>query len=189
MSLERKFYERDTAEVARDLIGKVLSRTSRDGVLRGRIVETEAYYGADDPASRASGKRTKVNEMMWGRGGVTLVYMVHANWLFNAITEEEGCPGGVLIRALEPLEGLEEMKRRRGTSEELELTSGPGKLTQALGISKDHHGLDLTESGDVFISDPAHGDDPVIETSHRIGVTEDLERELRFFDSGSDHVS
>ena len=91
--LPKSFYERDTAEVARELLGKVLVHRAREGTTRGKIVETEAYYGKNDPASRASRKRTKLNWLMWERGGLAFVYMVHANWLFNVTTEREGVPG------------------------------------------------------------------------------------------------
>lgn len=178
--LSRSFYERDTAQVARELLGRVLVNRSREGATSGKIVETEAYFGRGDPASRASRKRTRLNEIMWWKGGLAFVYMVHANWMFNVTTEPEGTPGAVLIRALEPLEGLEMMKRRRDVGRKRELTSGPGKLTRALGITKEHHGLDLTSLGKLTILEgKPRGFEVAI--SHRIGVTADLERELRFY--------
>ncbi len=189
MTLDRKFYERDTANVAQELLGKILGHDSQEGFASGKIVETEAYYGEDDPASRASTNKTKINEIMWERGGLTLVYMVHANWLFNVTTEGDEVPGAVLIRALEPFEGLEIMRNRREKEDPQELASGPGKLTQALGISKDHHGLDLTRSEDISILDSEEKNDFKIETSHRIGVTKDLDRELRFYATDNNHVS
>lgn len=189
MSLSKEFYERDTAKVARELLGKVLLCVSEEGKTSGEIVETEAYYGVKDPASRASTKKTKVNEIMWDQGGLALVYMVHANWLFNVTTESKGIPGAVLIRALEPLEGIGLMRKRRGRTKLRELTSGPGKLTQALGISKEVHEMDITASENVSILD-LEGDNVFeIESSHRIGVTSDLERKLRFFVSESKFIS
>lgn len=119
-----------------------------------------------------------------------MVYMVHGNWLFNVTTEEEGTPGAVLIRALEPLEGLDLMKERRNKDDSRDLASGPGKLTQALDITKEHHGSDVAVAEEVYISEPSGGSRKFeVETSHRIGVTEDLERELRFFVAENDHVS
>ena len=186
--LPRDFYERDTARVAQELLGKVLVHRSREGVTSGKIVEAEAYYGRGDPASRASRKRTKLNWLMWERGGLAFVYMVHANLLFNVTTEREGIPGAVLIRALEPLEGVELMKRRRGTADERNLTSGPGKLTKAMGITYEHHGLDLTKPNELVIVEGEAG--PVeIASSHRIGVSADLKRKLRFFVRGNPNVS
>lgn len=166
----------------------MLINHSREGSTSGKIVETEAYFGRGDPASRASRKRTRLNEIMWWKGGLAFVYMVHANWMFNVTTEPEGTPGAVLIRAIEPLEGLELMRRRRGVEGERELTSGPGKLTRALGITKGHHGLDLTSSKELtIIKGGSRGFEVAI--SHRIGVTADLERELRFYIRGNPFVS
>lgn len=144
--LPRDFYERDTATVARELLGKVLVHRASEGPTSGKIVEVEAYYGKGDPASRASRRRTRLNEIMWGQGGLAFVYMVHAQWLFNVTTEREGVPGAVLIRALEPVAGVELMHRRRQVSSERELTSGPGRLTRAMGITRNHHGLDLSDA-------------------------------------------
>ncbi len=190
MSLSRKFYERDTAKVARDLLGKTFTHKQDDKYLKGIIVETEAYFGEDDPASRAKENKTKINEIMWAKGGLVLVYMVHGHWLFNITTEGKDIPGAVLIRAVKPLQGLEVMRERREKEKEKELTSGPGKFTQAFGISKDHHGLDVTSSEELFVSDKeSQMDFSEIKTSHRIGVSEDLERELRFFIPNSKCVS
>lgn len=188
-NLPRKFYERDTAKVARELLGKVLIRHSKNSLTSGKIVETEAYYGDDDPASRASKKKTKINQIMWEKGGLALVYMVHANWLFNVTTEGKEIPGAVLIRALEPLKGLDIMKKRRERKNFQDLTSGPGKLTQALNISKKHYGLDLVNSENISISNFHKDGDLEIEKSHRIGVTKDLDRELRFYVAGNKCVS
>ncbi len=187
--LPRSFYERDTAQVARELLGKVLVHRSPDGTASGRIVETEAYYGKDDPASRASRKRTKLNWLMWERGGLAFVYMVHAQWLFNVTTEREGVPGAVLIRALEPLKGLEPMKRRRGVTEERNLASGPGKLTKAMGITYAHHGLDLAGGESELVITSGSPEPFKIVSSHRIGVSADLKRKLRFYIKENPYVS
>ena len=187
--LPRSFYERDTAQVARELLGKVLVHRSPDGTTSGRIVETEAYYGKCDPASRASRKRTKLNWLMWEKGGLAFVYMVHACWLFNVTTEREGVPGAVLIRALEPLKGLELMKRRRGVKEERNLTSGPGKLTQAMGITYAHHGLDLTGGESELVITSGSPEPFKMVSSHRTGVSADLKRKLRFYIKENPYVS
>ena len=187
--LPRAFYERDVAEVAKALLGKVLVHRSRAGVTSGKIVEVEAYYGEGDPASRASRKRTPLNEIMWGRGGLAFVYMVHAQHLFNVTAEREGLPGAVLARALEPLEGIELMRKRRRVSGELELTSGPGKLTQAMGINREHHGLDLTNRGSELTIIEGEPERFEVGRSHRIGVSADLKRKLRFFVVGNPFVS
>lgn len=189
-SLQRDFYERDAARVARELLGKVLLHRSPEGTTSGRIVETEAYFGKGDPASRASRKRTKLNELMWWHGGLAFIYIVHARWMFNVTAEREGIPGAVLVRALEPLDGVELMKRRRGVEDKRLLTSGPGRVTQAMGITYDHHKLDLTRSRLLSI---VKGTETKFKfkvgRSHRIGVSADLKRKLRFFIQGNPFVS
>jgi DNA-3-methyladenine glycosylase len=187
--LPRSFYERDVARVARNLLGKILVHREREGMTSGMIVETEAYYGEGDPASRASRGRTPLNEIMWGRGGLAFVYMVHANWLFNVVAEPEGVPGAVLVRALEPLEGIELMRRRRQVEDDLELTSGPGKLTKAMGISRRHHGMDLTDPNGELVITRGEPRRFLIASSHRIGVSSDLRRKLRFYLEGNPFVS
>ena len=184
----KSFYERDPAKVARELLGKVLVHRSPEGTTSGKIVETEAYFGRGDPASRASRKRTKLNELMWWRGGLAFIYMVHAKWMFNVTAEREGTPGAVLIRALEPLDGIELMKSRRGVEDKKLLTSGPGRLTQAMGITYDHHKLDLTRSRVLTVLDDASTNFKIAR-SHRIGVSADLKQELRFFIHGNPFVS
>jgi DNA-3-methyladenine glycosylase len=187
--LSRSFYERDTSEVARALLGKSLVRRGHEGLTSGKIVETEAYYGKGDPASRASRGKTKMNEIMWGPASRAFVYMVHAQWLFNVTTEREGVPGAVLIRALEPLDGVELMQKRRGMEFERDLTSGPGKLTKAMAITKAHHGLDLTNpNGELMIIEGKPQNLSIV-SSHRIGVSADLERKLRFYIEGNPFVS
>jgi len=118
--LPKKFYNRDPMEVAIGLLGKIIIKRNNH-ILKGRIVETEAYYGLSDPASRAR----KGAKIMWGSPGITFIYMVHGNWLFNIITMPIGEPSGVLIRAVEPLEGIEIMKKNRGIEDIKNLTSGP----------------------------------------------------------------
>lgn len=189
MAVSRKLFEGDSAEVARDLLGHELVHEFERRRMAGKIVETEAYFGVEDPASRACDKRTKVNELMWDEPGTSLVYMVHANWLFNVVSESEGKPGAVLIRALEPVEGVEAMRERRGMDRLMDLTSGPGKLTEAIGITKDQHGVDLTRSDSLYIRRSDDPEDLEIEKSKRIGVSEDLDRDLRFYLCDNEHVS
>ncbi len=187
--LPRDFYERDTSTVARELLGKVFIHRTSEGLTSGNIVEVEAYYGKRDLASRASRKRTRLNEIMWWRGGLAFVYSIHAHELFNVTTEREGVPGSVFIRALMPLEGVELMRQRRQISDELELMSGPGKLTRAMGITREHHGLDLTNSKSELTIIEGRVEQFKIRDSHRIGVSADLKRKLRFFVQGNPFVS
>ncbi|MEM2865525.1 MAG: DNA-3-methyladenine glycosylase [Candidatus Hadarchaeales archaeon] len=186
--LPRSFYEREPPEVARRLLGKVLVHRSEEGLTSGMIVETEAYCGEWDPASRASRGKTRLTRMMWGPPGTSFVYMVHGNWLFNVVAHLKGEAGAVLVRALEPMEGVELMKRRRKVEGERELTSGPGKLTKAMGITGLHHGKDLTDPGGELLILPGRRVESIL-TSHRIGLKEDLPENLRFFLPGNPFVS
>lgn len=140
--LPRKFYNRPTLTVARELLGARLVHISNGKKLVGLITETEAYFGFDDLASHAKAGRTVRTDPMFGEAGHAYIYFTYGNhWMLNAVTEKEGFPAAVLIRAIQPIEGVElMMKRRMGRD-----TFGPGKLTQALGISKAQNYVDLTE--------------------------------------------
>lgn len=142
--LSRDFYNRPTLTVARELIGARLVRIL-DGVkLVGLITETEAYIGEDDLACHARAGRTPRTAVMYGPPGHAYVYFTYGNhWMLNAVTEREGFPAAVLIRAIQPVEGMEVMSARRSGRD----TFGPGKLTQAMGITKSENGVDLTEAG------------------------------------------
>ena len=147
--LPRRFYDRDTLTVAADLIGKVLVHRTAQGVTAGAIVETEAYIGESDPACHAAPGPTKRNAPLYGPPGVAYVYLNYGmHYLVNAVTEGEGAPAAVLIRALEPLEGIDLMRERRGahasTLDASALCRGPGNLTKALGISLAQNRLSLT---------------------------------------------
>ena len=188
--ITKKFFIRDADIVARDLLGCTLVRDLGDEVLRGKIVETEAYFGADDPASRAyGGKLKQINRWMWEEGGTTFVYMVHGNWLFNVITGAKGDPSGVLIRGIEPLEGVEKMKENRSKIKKMcDMTNGPGKLTKAMEITKEHNGLNVYDKGSIIRIEEGKRDEDV-GTSRRIGVSMDLEKDLRFFLKDNPFVS
>jgi DNA-3-methyladenine glycosylase len=188
--LSSSFYSRPTPRVARELLGKVLVHETKEGLTSGKIVETEAYLGERDPASRAyGGKRTSISHVMWGPPGRSFIYMVHANWLLNVVTEPEGKAGAVLLRALEPLNGIELMRKRRGVESLEALTSGPGRLTQALGITKRDHGIDLTDPRSHLRIEDWGKQAFRVGKSHRIGVARDLEQELRFYIEGNRFVS
>ena len=155
MTLSRDFYARQTLDVARDLIGKVLVHETSAGIASGVIVETEAYIGESDPACHAAPGPTARNAPLYGPPGVAYVYLNYGiHYLVNAVTEPEGSPAAVLIRALEPLEGENLMRRRRarrgarlaGAGPASDLCRGPGNLTRALGISIRQNRLDLTGS-------------------------------------------
>jgi DNA-3-methyladenine glycosylase len=148
--LPRRFYDRDTLTVAAELIGKVLVHRTRSGVTAGAIVEVEAYIGESDPACHAAPGPTTRNQPLYGPPGMAYVYLNYGmHYLVNAVTEGEGSPAAVLIRALEPLEGVDVMRRRRGRGRSIVdvsgLCRGPGNLTKALGISLAQNRSALTE--------------------------------------------
>ena len=186
--LPKRFYEHDPAIVATGLLGNVLSRKLKGTVLEGMIVETEAYYGLTDPASRAYLGIKNYNEPMWGEPGKSFVYNVHKYWMFNVVAHEANAIGAVLIRALEPIRGIALMKVNRPVDNIFELTNGPGKLTISLQIDKKFNGTPLTSStSEIFVTRNETEFD--IGNSPRIGVTRDLERHLRFFIKGNKFVS
>jgi DNA-3-methyladenine glycosylase len=188
--LERAFYERPTVDVARDLLGQILVSETPQGRTAGRIVETEAYLGADDPASHAARLRTGRVAAMWGEPGIAYVYRsygIHA--MLNVVTEPSGATGAVLIRALEPLLGIELMRLRRDLEleEERLLCSGPGKLCQALAIGLDLHGTDLVTGDRLWITPGESPGD--VSTSGRIGITRGQAHPWRYWITGNPHVS
>jgi DNA-3-methyladenine glycosylase len=180
--------------LARALLGQVLVRKLEGGqVLAGRIVETEAYLGIEDRAAHSfGGRRTARNESMWRDAGHLYVYFTYGmHWCVNVVADREGVPTACLLRALEPLAGIEHMKEQRGRERVTELCSGPAKLAQALEIEKSFDGIDLVESEELYIvRGPRLARE--IEQSSRIGVSYAgvwAGKPLRFYISGSPHVS
>jgi len=185
--LGRDFYERCVVDVAKDLLGKLLIRRIDGQVLIGRIVEAEAYRGPDDPASHAYRGKTERNKVMFDRGGLAYIYLAYGiHRLLNVTAEPPGKPAAVLIRALEPIKGVEVMRRFRGTSDLRALTSGPGRLTEALSIDLKLNGLDLTSSDELFIADDEFRAFKIA-SSPRIGVRD--KRRWRFYVEENKFVS
>lgn len=182
----RHFYLRPAVEVTRDLLGKIVVH----GETAGRIVEAEAYLGLEDPASHAFRGMTPRTRVLFGPPGHAYVYLSYgANECLNLVAEPEGKPGCVLIRALEPLAGLEIMRSRRTTAERVEdLASGPGKLTRAMDITRRHYGADLTR-GSLTVREQEN--EPAFETltTPRIGLSVSADRPLRFIIAGNRFVS
>lgn len=182
MRLPTPFYQRDARMVARELLGQVLV-TVRDGVrTSGRIIETEAYLG-DDPASHSHRGPTARNAPMFLAGGHAYVYLIYGMyWCFNVVTGPEGHGEAVLIRAIEPLEGVEEMWRRRGdhVRRESELANGPGKLVIALGLGPEHNNADLEADRRVWIEAAETVPAPLVRATPRIGISKGLEHEWRY---------
>jgi len=197
--LQRRFYARATLDVARDLIGKVLVHEARGGTASGVIVEVEAYIGETDPACHAAPGPTARNAPLYGPPGFAYVYLNYGiHYLVNAVTEPEGSPAAVLIRALEPVDGVDGMRRRRGRNAKgrrppngaltpHDLCRGPGNLTMAMGITLAENRVDLCR-GRLYIEDRGL----VIgapKWSSRIGIRVGTERPWRCFVAGHPAVS
>jgi len=189
-ALPRSFYARSAEAVARELIGVVVRSDIGGETTTGRIVETEAYLGPDDPASHAWERigRTRRNETMFGPPGTAYVYRSYGiHWCLNVVTDREDFPGAVLIRSLEPLEGRDVMLDRRG-SEPRRLTTGPGRLTRALGVTGDQDGHPLDRSP--LLLQPSDDDEPPdLVVGPRIGVSRAEDWPLRFGERGSAWLS
>lgn len=186
--LPREFYERDPETVAKELLGKRFIRKINKKFLEGMIVETEAYYGLHDPASRAYHGIKNYNKPMWNDPGRAFIYNVHKYWMFNVVAHKPNQIGAVLIRALQPTKGMDVMKRNRPVKKVFDLTNGPGKLTIALKINKGLNGVPVTSyESEIIIANNKMGFE--IGSSHRIGVGKDVERKLRFFIKENKFVS
>jgi len=190
--LPRRFYNRPTLEVAKDLLGKVLVHHSAEGTTAGMIVETEAYIGEDDPACHAAPGPTKRNAPLYGPPGFAYVYLNYGiHYLVNAVTEADGHPAAVLLRALAPIDGLALMRQRRATNgravADADLCRGPGNLTRAMGIVLADNLLDLTSSR-LCIEDRGLAIERV-SCGPRIGIRVAVDRPWRFWISGHTSVS
>jgi len=193
--LKRKFYDRDPREVSRDLLGKLLVRNESNQVISGRIVEAEAYL-SDDPAAHSAAGRTARNDVLFGPPGRAYVYFIYGNhWCFNVSCLPDGIAGGVLFRAIEPVDGIELMARARGITVSGDrdlrlLTSGPGRLAEAFRITRDRdNGKDLfAPDSDLWIGDDGSRA-PEIATTVRIGITKAAEMPLRYVILGNKFVS
>ncbi|MCC7024105.1 MAG: DNA-3-methyladenine glycosylase, partial [Thermomicrobiales bacterium] len=182
--LGRDFYARPTNAVARALLGQLVVSHAPEGLTAGTIVETEAYLGPGDPASHAARLRNGRVEAMWGEPGIAYVYRsygVHA--MLNVVAKLPGETGAVLIRALEPVAGIDLMRERRGIADDRLLCNGPGKLCQALGIGLDLHGTDLVTSDRLWIAPSERV--ATISTSGRIGISRGQERDWRYWITGN----
>lgn len=193
--LGRRVLRRDAESLAVALLGHRLVRVLPDGRrLSGRIVEVEAYLGVEDRAAHSfGGRRTERNRSMWLDGGHAYVYFVYGmHWCFNVVAGREGVPAACLVRALEPLEGRELMRTRRGGRSDRELCSGPAKLAQAMGLDRGMDGVDLVTSRSLFLERGTGAPRASVARGARIGVDyagEWASRPLRFWLEGNDNVS
>lgn len=185
--LPRAFYRRHTSTVARELLGKLLLRRLDNALLVGRIVETEAYLAEDDAACHAARGRTPRTEVMFGEAGFAYVYAIHAKWCCNVVTQRAGAGCAVLLRAVEPLHGIEFMRTHRNKQKLLDLTRGPARLCAAFAIDRELNGHDLTTRDALWITnDPKPPTaTPAIEAGPRVGVSSAQHHPLRF--SIADH--
>ncbi|MBS1917420.1 MAG: DNA-3-methyladenine glycosylase [Bacteroidetes bacterium] len=194
--LSQSFYNRqDVVKIARQLLGKILITKFDGKITSGRIIETEAYNGEIDKASHAyNGRKTERTKIMYGTGGTAYVYLCYGiHHLFNVVTNKENVPHAILIRALEPIEGIDTMLKRTGKKKlDFTLTRGPGNVSKALGIFKHHSGEDLL-SDKIFIADDGFKlSEKNIIASPRIGVDyagEDAKLPYRFFVKDNEYVS
>ncbi len=186
MILPRKFYARDTIAVARDLLGKILVH----GETAGKIVETEAYLGGTDLASHTARGVTDRTRVIFGPPGHAYVYFIYGMYeCLNLVAEPDGKPGCVLVRALEPVAGIDAMQRRRPAAHTLrDLASGPGRLTLALDITRAQNGADVTR-GNLTVRSPRREEPFEIEVTPRIGIRQCADWPLRFTVKGNPFVS
>lgn len=170
--LPESFYARDTVLVARELLGKKLVRREGKNGVSGLIIETEAYRGEEDLACHCRAGKTPRTEIMYGPAGRAYVYLIYGMyWLLNIVTEGDGSPGAVLIRAIEPLEGVEIIADRRGGQPRRNWTNGPGKLSRALNIQGDLNGTNIcSPKGLLYITEGEHIHPEIIETGPRVGL-------------------
>ncbi len=191
--LPRSFYTRSSLSAAKDLLGKILVRKIDKTILSGKIVEVEAYRGAKDPASHAYRGKTKRNEAMFGAGGFLYVYFTYGmHFCANVVTGKKDVGEAVLIRAIEPLEGVKTMGKNRGFAKnrmnEVNLTNGPAKLCQAFGIGRKDNRTDLL-GNNIFLIEGKSIPKSSIGASPRIGISRGKEKKWRFFVKGNTWVS
>jgi DNA-3-methyladenine glycosylase len=193
--LSRDFYTGNLIYVAKNLLGKILVKKCGSRILSGKIVEVEAYHGEYDEASHAFRGKTKRNEVMFEEGGFLYVYFTYgAHFCANVVVGKKGKGIAILIRAVEPIEGLDVMLKNRfgkkliRNKEKYDLTNGPGKLCQAFGINRNHNGTDLT-GNEIFILDQPKIKSEEIGVSSRIGITRSVDLQWRFFIIDNPYVS
>jgi DNA-3-methyladenine glycosylase len=187
--LSRKFYDRPAELVAPQLLGKLLIRQGPEGLCIGRIVETEAYLSTYDPACHAHKGMTRKNASMFGPPGHAYVYMIHAKWCFNTVTEPTQRASAVLVRAVEPLVGIEFMQVRRSRETLLDLARGPARMCQAFDITREFDGWDLAQRKSLWIADDGHAMEHPIVATPRIGISQGTDLPLRFLFANNPFVS
>ena len=189
MILPRSFYARSAVDVAQELLGQVVVRVINNQELTGMIVETEAYEFGDE-ASHAFDKQTNRNRALFGAPGHAYIYTIHTHYCLNFVAHDEHTPaGGVLIRALEPLQGIEIMKKYRGDVTQQALTNGPGKLSEAFDITPELYGHDVTHRGPLYVITHHQKQEITITTTKRIGISKAQDKLWRFYIAGNKWIS
>ncbi|CAN5527526.1 DNA-3-methyladenine glycosylase [soil metagenome] len=186
----RSFFKKDTFTIAKELLGMKLEKKTRDGILSGIIVETEAYHGDHDPACHAYGRVTERNKILFGPPGNVYVYFIYGNYFcFNITTEKKGVGAAVLIRGVMPVEGIEIMQSLRGEKvKRHDLTNGPSKFCMAFDIDKSINGDSIYDS-DIKLLIPVKKEEHETAISKRIGLTIGTEFEYRYFIKGNPYVT
>ena len=189
--IDKRFFEPHVLELARNLVGQFIVHETPDGVIAARIVETEAYHGPEDRAAHSFGnRRTKRTEIMFGAPGLVYTYQMHTHTLMNVVSGPVGTPHAVLIRAAEPVDGLELMRDNRGPKLKMkDWTNGPGKLSKALGVTMKYYGHHWADEP-LFIAEGPGAD--MIETGPRVGIgnsEEAVHYPWRFFEKDNPYVS
>jgi len=186
--LRRTELPANTIKLARFLIGKIVVRDLPAGRLSGRIVETEAYPPGDPAGHHFRGPTPRIRSMYLAPGHAYIFFNYGAHFMLNVVSERAGIAAAILIRALEPLEGIELMQRHRKTDRFLDFTRGPGRLAAAFQIGRCHDGLDLCAQGSLWLGESSHPVGPIGKTV-RIGITQAADRLLRFYERGNPSVS
>jgi len=186
--LRRAHLPEDTMELAQYLIGKTLVHDLPTGRLSGTIVEVEGYPPGDAAGHSFRGKTRSNQSLFLGRGYCYVYFTYGSSFMVNVTSEEPGVGAGVLLRALEPLQGVEMMQRFRKTMRMRDIARGPGRLAQAMQIDKRYDGVDLCAAGSLWLGTAARRTGPIC-SSRRIGLTREIHRKLRFFESGNPYVS
>jgi len=187
--IEMDFFNRETSLVAKDLLGKIMEIHIDDTTLSGKIVETEAYLGFNDPGSHSFRGKTKRNAVMFGPPGVSYIYQIYGIYFcYNVTTDHEDIPAAVLIRALEPLTGINIMNKNREKNELKDLCSGPGKLAQAMGITKSLNGTSAIDGPIKFYTEDRIKPFQIVETT-RVGLNQGADLKLRYYIKNNPFIS
>lgn len=186
--LPRSFYNRRTLEVLAEIIGKIIIYNSPKGMLSARIVEAEAYIGQSDPACHAAVGKTERNGVMFGPAGYSYIYFIYGMYhCLNFVTEKKNSPSAILLRAAEPLSGLEIMRTNSPGKTDKELLNGPGKFCRSFGLTRKQNGLDLT-GNELYLGDDGFIPPRIVKTT-RIGIQKAIELPWRYYEAGSEFIS